>query len=386
MHGLQGEFGPGKRVRGPNNIIKLSDNTKSRARSGTIRSADKPSFQESSLPTPASHISAGSPDIVLLDGEGRIEAVNEAWRNTFAVQDSVLSEAGIGALYVDAICGLLTDLDRPALEFSLRRLLSGDAEDIRRTYAQWTVQGLCCRQMRITPLSVGDDARFVAIHEDLTEVVRMQEALRATSEELLTARDDERERIAIELHDSTSQNLVAAGFGLARLRRAARLDDLPAIIDTVETSLNEALKETRILSYLIKPRDLGPNGLSASVRQFVEGFTRRTGLKVTLEADRVIDCIPPPLRHAALRIIQEALLNAHRHAHAGWVSVELGVVSGELSVSVADDGRGMRTDQSDLVLGVGIPGMQARARQFSGHLAILSNESGTRIVATLPLA
>jgi signal transduction histidine kinase len=367
-------------------MSRLSDDMKPHDRAGAIRPAETASFHERSLPTRPSHVAAGSPDIVLLDGGGRIVVVNEAWRNTFAAQDVALRDAGIGALYVDAICGLLPDLDRPALEFSLRRLQSGDAEDVRRTYAQWTVRGLCWRQMRITPLSVGADGRFVAIHDDLTEVVRMQEALQATSEELLTARDEERQRIAIELHDSTSQNLVAAGFGLARLRRAVSLGDLTAIIDTVETSLNEALKETRTLSYLIEPRDLGPDGLSASVRQFVEGFARRTGLEVALEADRVVDCVPPPLRHAALRIIQEALLNAHRHAQARCVSVELGVVNGRLTVSVADDGLGMRSGQGDPVLGVGIPGMQARVRQFSGHLTISSDESGTSIMATLPLA
>ena len=386
MHGLRGGFGPGKSV--TTQTGKAGENGKAvvRDRSEALRPAEAASFHERPSPARPARVAAGSSEIVLLDGDGRIVAVNESWRNTFAVEDVALRDAGIGALYVDAICGLLPDLDRPALEFSLRRLLSGDAEDVRRTYAQWTAHVLCWRQMRITPLSVGADGRFMAIHDDLTEVVRMQEALQATSEELLTARDEERQRIAVELHDSTSQNLVAAGFGLARLRRAVSLGDLTAIIDTVETSLNEALKETRTLSYLIEPRDLGPDGLSASVRQFVEGFARRTGLEVALEADRVVDCIPPPLRHAALRIIQEALLNAHRHAQARCVSVELGVVNGRLTVSVADDGRGMRSGQGDPVLGVGIPGMQARVRQFSGHLTISSDESGTSIMATLPLA
>ncbi len=386
MHGLLGGSHPSKSVRPQAHMTSLSDGVDPGGRAGPIRPAEIASFREHGVPTRPSRVAAGSPDIVMLDGDGRILVVNEAWRNTFAAQDVVLRDAGIGALYVDAICGLLPDFDRPALEFSLRRLLSGQAEDVRRTYAQWTVRGLAWRQMRITPFPDGADGRFVAIHDDLTEMVRIEEALRATSEELLTARDEERRRIAIELHDSTSQNLLAAGFGLARLRRAVCLGDLTAIIDTVEMSLNEALKETRTLSYLIEPRDLGPDGLSASVRKFVEGFAKRTGLEVALEADRVVDCVPPPLRHAALRIIQEALLNAHRHAQARCVSVELGLVNGELRVSVADDGCGMPTDQGDLVLGVGIPGMQARARQFSGHLTISSQASGTRIVATLPLA
>jgi two-component system NarL family sensor kinase len=211
-------------------------------------------------------------------------------------------------------------------------------------------------------------------------------ALRASAAELLAARDDERQRIAIELHDSTGQHLAAMSLGLAQLRRACPHDDARnAIIDEISASLKEAAKETRVLSYLMKPRGLGHNGLTASVLEFLEGFARRTGLEVTLEADDPLGELPAPLQHAAMRIVQEAMLNANRHARARRIAVELRVKDGLLIVAVADDGCGMRSDRGEACLGVGIPGMQARAQQFSGEVSISSDESGTRVVALLPL-
>src|SRR6185436_3245991 len=123
------------------------------------------------------------------------------------------------------------------------------------TYAIQTARGPRWRHVQITPLAVGIAGRFVAIHDDLTDLALAQDAL--TSEQLLTARDEERQLIAIEQHDSTGQHLAAMNLGLAALRRA-----LPpggpgsAIIDEIAESLNEVVKETRVLSYLMKPRGL----------------------------------------------------------------------------------------------------------------------------------
>ena len=343
-------------------------------------------FDHQSFPERPPRISAGSSEIVILDGDGRIVVVNQAWRETVVAYGFVLRNAGIGAPYADVACRFLPDLDRADLELSLRRLMSGSVDDLRHTYAIRTARGLRWRHVQVTPLSVGTAGRFVAIHDDLTELALTQEALQVTSEQLLTARDEERQRIAIELHDSTSQHLAAISLGLAKLRRASpKGGPATAAIDEIAKSLNEAVKETRVLSYLMKPRGLAQGGLVATVRQYLAGFAQRTGLEVDLEADVAVDRAAPALQHAALRIIQEALLNANRHAQARRVSVELAVANARLTVSVADDGRGMPSELGEPSFGVGIPGMHARAQQFSGRLAISSDESGTRVVATLPL-
>jgi signal transduction histidine kinase len=350
------------------------------------RPPEAASFEERSSPERPPRVGAGSSEIVILDGDGLIVVVNQAWRAAIAAYGFVLRNAGIGAPYVDVACRFLPDLDRAALELSLQRLLSGGAEEVRHTYAIPTARGPRWRHVQITPLSVGTAGRFVAIHDDLTELALTQEALKVTSEQLLTVRDEERQRIALELHDSTLQHLAMISFGLAKLRRAAPRQLATAIIDDIAKSLNEAVKETRVLSYLLKPRGLAGNGLAATVRQFLEGFAQRTGLQVTLEADAAVDRTPPPLQHAALRIIQEALLNANRHAQARRVSVELAVDDTQLTVSISDDGRGMTSDRREPCLGVGIPGMHARAQQLSGELEIASDACGTRVVAWLPLA
>jgi two-component system, NarL family, sensor kinase len=229
-------------------------------------------------------------------------------------------------------------------------------------------------------------ATVQVIPETLERGTRWRAALRLTSEQLLTARDDERRRIAVQLHETTKPHLAAMSLGLARLRRAARNDAVTAIIDEIASSLNEAVKETRGVSYLMHPRGLARDGLVATVRLFVEGFAQRTGLEVAFEADPAVDRAPPPAPHAALRIIQEALMNVHRHAQAQSVSVGLAIDADQLTVSVADDGRGLPSNRGELCLGVGIPGMRIRAQQLGGDLAISSDASGTRIVAKLPLA
>ncbi len=376
----------GRRGRAPAAVGGKLDSVGRHEGARSVRWPEPASSQPEAASSQRAQVGSGASEIVMLDTDGNIVAVNQAWRDAVAAYGLALRDAGIGSPYVDAACQFLPDLDRAGLELSLRPLLSGDADDVRHTYAIWTPRGLRWRHVQITPLSPGTPGRFVAIHDDLTELAVTQAALRMTAEQLLTARDDERQRIAIELHDSTNQHLAAMSVGLARLRRAEQNDAVTAIIDEIASSVNEAVKETRAISYLMNPRGLARDGLAASVRQFLEGFAQRTGLEVAFEANAAVDRIPPPVQHAALRIVQEALMNVHRHAQAQRVSVGLAVDADQLTVSVADDGRGLPSDGGEPSLGVGIPGMRARAQQLAGDLAISSDGSGTRIVAKLPLA
>ena len=373
-------FGPGVSEIGKFHDVESSD------RAGIVRRSEVVAFETRSFTERPPRIGGGSSEIVILDGDGLIVVVNQAWRAAVAANGIVLRNAGIGARYVDVARKFLPDLDRAVLELSLRRLAAGEIDHVQHTYAIRTARGPRWRHVQITPLSVGTAGRFVAIHDDLTELAMAQEALQATFEQLLTARDEERQRIAIELHDSTSQHLAAISLGLARLRRAPSLRATSAIIDDIAISVSEAVKETRVLSYLMHPHSLARNGLSATVRQFLEGFRQRTGLEAALKLDGAVDGAPAPVQHAALRIIQEALSNAYRHARARRVSVEVSADGRLLTVSISDDGRGMTSTQGEPRLGVGIPGMRARAEQLSGRLEISSDESGTRLVATLPLA
>ena len=210
------------------------------------------------------------------------------------------------------------------------------------------------------------------------------------SGQLLALQEEERQRIARELHDSTAQHLVAANLGLASLEGA--VSQIPAgrrALAEVEGLLTEALRELRIFTYLLHPPNLAKDGLQATLRDFAEGFAGRTGLVARIRIPEEVDDLPPELQRAILRVVQEALTNVHRHADASHVSVNARIMSGRLIVRIRDNGHGMtgaaRPD-GPIRLGVGVAGMRARLEQFGGSLRIRTGRGGTSVVAMVPIS
>src|SRR5690606_9542891 len=228
-----------------------------------------------------------------------------------------------------------------------------------------------------------------AAHEDVTEVARAQMALREVSGQLLSVQEDERQRIAVELHDSTSQHLVALGLGVARLRRTVA-DGADRVLDDMAGALDEALKEIRVLSYLMNPPNLERDGLAAAARNFVDGFGRRTGLHTSFRLEGAVDKLALDVQRTIFRVIQEALANVHRHARAEGVEVELTRTSARLSLRVADDGCGIAEINTPphpgAPPGVGSAGMRARVEQLGGALTIRGDGAGAVLLASVPLA
>jgi signal transduction histidine kinase len=230
----------------------------------------------------------------------------------------------------------------------------------------------------------------VAICETSGEVARVQADLRRTSEQLLSAQEDERERIAVELHDSTGQHLAALGLGVARLRRlVGARRGVGEVLDEMSEALQEAHREIRVLSYLLKPPSALEGGLGTTVRRFVKGFGNRTGLHTSFRAEGESGAMIAGAEHAALRVVQEALSNVYRHAEATGVEVELITRDGLLTIRVADDGRGIESvrnrDFDGIPLGVGIAGMRSRVEQFGGGLDIMCDCTGTVVTASIPI-
>jgi signal transduction histidine kinase len=192
---------------------------------------------------------------------------------------------------------------------------------------------------------------------------------------------------AMELHDSTAQHLVATSLNLMSLRAKAGLgSDEMKLLNEVEISMAEALKELRTFSYLMHPLGLDTDGLCSTIRRYIDGYANRSGLRVKLRLSQKVDKLSLDMQRALFRIVQEALANVHRHACASHVSVDLRWVAGRLHVMVTDNGRGAEGKQEEPAFrpGVGIYGIRARARQFGGDLKIQTGPHGTRIhVATL---
>jgi signal transduction histidine kinase len=327
-----------------------------------------------------------SPEMALLDDRGVVVSVNAAWRDAAICAGQ--AGTGLGRSFANACQWLAPELDAEVIDKALAEVLRGDSQSVVRTFERLGPEGLWSRQVRIARLRVGDNVHIVATLEDLTEVARAHAALRDMSEQLLSAQEDERHRIAIELHDSTSQHLVALGIGLTNLRRlTANGERTETVLEEMSKSLKEAVKEIRVLSFLMNPPTLLPDGLQAHARRFVSGFAARTGLQISFSVQGAVDAFDAEVQHTFFRIIQEALANVYKHSEAKSASVSLISRRGALQVRIADDGKGIaglaNGGLEDVPLGVGVAGMRSRMAQLGGDLNIESGPHGTVVTGLL---
>ena len=237
----------------------------------------------------------------------------------------------------------------------------------------------------------GEPLRLVGVVADITERKTLEQEAEELSERLVNLQEEERQRIAQELHNSTAQHLVAANLNLMSLRsKAGSGSDEVALWDEVEASMEEALKELRTFSYLMHPPTLHADGLRSTIRQYIDGYANRSGLTVKLRSSPKVDKLPFRMQRSLLRIVQEALANVHRHASASHVSVELRRIAGRLHLIVTDDGRGVagmseHEGRAPFRPGVGIRGIRARVRQFGGEVRIRMGSRGTTVHAVVPV-
>ena len=341
-----------------------------------------------------STLNALSAHIVILDEKGTLVLANEAWRRFLRRAAHPPSDDGIGANYLSLKVLVPTKpSDARKLRAGLQATLDGTLSEFRGTYEVKMNGDIQWYQIYATSFHTNGWTRIVVAHEDVTEVRHAQRTLDDLSQRLLKLQEEERARISVELHDSTSQHLVAIGLNLMRMRDFFKEEDIGArkLCDEIEGSLDEAQREIRAFTYLLHPPNLDADGLKHTIERFVDGFSRRTSLNVHFTVAGAIDGMPFDLRRSVLRVVQEALANVHHHASATKVAVNVAVANSQVEISIVDDGRGMgngstRPNGGNVSLGVGIPGMRARVEQYRGVLNISSGESGTIIKATIPLA
>ena len=222
---------------------------------------------------------------------------------------------------------------------------------------------------------------------DITERIRTEQSLRDMSDQLLRLQDEERRRIARELHDSTAQTLTAAGLSLARLEYSAgplRSAAAAALAESQQL-IRRVAQEIRSVAYLLHPPDLRLGGLASGLETYARGFGKRTGIKVRVHTTVGLDHLPEGAALALYRVAQECLSNIHRHSGSRTAAVRLAVEDGEIRLKVTDRGRGMPPGGDGAPFGVGIPGMRGRLQQLGGKLEIRSGPKGTTVLARLPV-
>jgi PAS domain S-box-containing protein len=239
----------------------------------------------------------------------------------------------------------------------------------------------------------GDPDYAIGMVEDITERKRAGEALRELSGRLLRLQDEERRRIARELHDTTAQSLAALAMNLSVVK-----DSAPDLSPRANACLAESLelaeecsREIRTLSYLLHPPLLDEAGLASAMRWFVDGYTQRTGIHVELEVPPESTRLPGDIELALYRVVQEGLTNIRLHSGSTKAHIRLKCRRDQAVLTVADEGRGIpsglleRGGRRGAKLGVGIPGMRERIRQLGGQFEIVTGSKGTTLTASVPL-
>ncbi len=215
-----------------------------------------------------------------------------------------------------------------------------------------------------------------------------QERLRELASHLQVVREEERRRIALEIHDELGQTLTALNMDLHWVGRrvpdssealGCKLREMSGLIGTTMASLRRICTELR-------PSILDEFGLTAAVEWQAEEFSRRTGIPCEFKADTGETELDPDLSVAVFRIFQETLTNIIRHAQAGRVQIDLLLQDGVLELCVCDDGQGMTIQDEDRRQRFGLIGIRERVRDFGGELRIDTGpETGTRIEVRIPI-
>jgi signal transduction histidine kinase len=231
----------------------------------------------------------------------------------------------------------------------------------------------------------------------IDELRGVEHSLRELAISVVRAQDEERRRIARDLHDSTGQNLIAATLLLGRIEDALPVSAKPTL-QQLEETLQQSIREVRTVSYLLHPPLLDEAGLGPALRCYVDGYMERSGIAVDLEVASDIDRLPPDTELAVFRIVQEALTNVSRHSQSPTAGIRLARKKGAdgqtIVLTIEDAGRGMPANGNVRALigkldrrsaGVGLASMRERLHQIGGRLEIDSAVGRTVVKAIVPM-
>ncbi|HEV2398808.1 MAG TPA: MHYT domain-containing protein [Candidatus Sulfotelmatobacter sp.] len=246
-------------------------------------------------------------------------------------------------------------------------------------------------EISLSPVKTVEGTLVTSAIRDMTDRKQTELSLQQLSGRLLQLQDEERRRIARELHDSAGQLLAALSMKLSPLADAGNgLSDTRKQIQQSLDLVNELSKEIRTISHLLHPPLLDEVGLSSALRQYIEGFADRSKIKIDLSIPENFGRLARELETTVFRVVQECLTNIHRHSGSATAKVRIARYGSDIRIEVEDEGKGMSIEKQremDLtgIQGVGIRGMRERVRKFDGVLGFYSAGEGKGMLVTVVL-
>jgi PAS domain S-box-containing protein len=327
-------------------------------------------------------------DVILLalDLEGRISLINRKGCSTLGWEEHEL----MGCDWVD-FC--LPPRIRDPLRTSFHSLIGGNLSYMENPVLTKSGEE---RMIGWRNTLLRDDRGQVigtlSSGEDITDRKRAEDEVRRLSGQLLRLQDEERRRIARDLHDSTGQDLVALATTLSQLHASIPSSSrkLRKLASQCQALADRCIRDVRTLSYLLHPPMLDEAGLEDAIRHYAGGFTERTGIEVELEISPRLGRLKPHVELALFRVVQESLTNIQRHSGSPKGRIRVERDPGKFTVEISDKGSGIsgglprRNGKMPFGLGVGIPSMHERVALIGGQLDIESSSSGTTVRVTIP--
>jgi len=324
-------------------------------------------------------------EIALLDEQCNILAVNRSWREAVEVHGYL--DAMPGHNYLSLCERRANEGYGPAIEAAsaLNDISSG-----KRNFWQMVYNGgdlwdghdyqICAHRIGVGAQTVISVTRF-----DLTEILELRRPKDVLRHSLDQSQSVERQRMARELHDSTSQLLAGIGLLLGRLEHQSPNPESLNLVEELQELVREAQQEIRSISYLAHPPSIERLGFAGAMRTLIEGFARRAAFESSFEIRGDIYPLSPDIDGTLYRIAQEAISNVHRHARAMQVQVLLCYRRRAVHLVIIDDGIGIsrETIAGKGSVGVGLPSMRERMSEADGRLSIRRLSPGTAIIATV---
>lgn len=322
-------------------------------------------------------INALAASVVVLDAEGTIVAINNAWHNSLKSFGYSWAQCGVGSNFL-ANCNMAAASSSHAgrIAEGIAHIFAGVREPVEVRYCS-EINGQAHELlMEISAFGFdGYDYAMVCVHQTGDTSARRHDDCSGMQHQF-EIEVEERRRIAREIHDSTAQQMVAIGLLLARMEQINENAQVRGLIADANEAATEVLRELRSFSYLLHC-PLGSERIAPALEGLVRGYAERTGLAFSFTCDLNGGEVRKELEVPLFRITQEALANARHHGGVSRVDVSLTVSSLTTELSVHDNGCGF--DPAKVELGVGLASMRERAGAVGGILEVLSDNTGTQV-------